>query len=90
MTTDTVGGVFTYAVDLADGLRRHGVRVLLATMGRPMSVEQRRLVREAGVLEVHESTFPLEWLKVTYSPPGHTQTGPDTFGPFSWQRMPQS
>ncbi|HKD96659.1 MAG TPA: hypothetical protein VKB69_03560 [Micromonosporaceae bacterium] len=38
---------------------------------------------------VHGSTFPLEWLKVTYSPPGHTPSGPNTFGPFSWVRMPQ-
>ena len=46
MTADTVGGVFTYAVGLAGGLRREGVEVALATFGRPMSAEQRRRTRD--------------------------------------------
>lgn len=39
---------------------------------------------------VHGSTFPLEWLKLTITPGGHMPTTPTSFGPFSWQRMPQS
>jgi hypothetical protein len=39
---------------------------------------------------VHGSTFPLEWLKLTISHGNHVPSGPDTFGPFSWQRMTQS
>jgi hypothetical protein len=39
---------------------------------------------------VHGSTFPLEWLKVTYDPKGHVPSGANTFGPFSWVRTPQS
>jgi hypothetical protein len=35
---------------------------------------------------VHGSTFPLEWLKLTITPGNHAPTGPNTFGPFSWQR----
>ena len=38
---------------------------------------------------VHGSTSPLEWLKLTVDPKAHNATGPTTFGPFSWQRMPQ-
>ena len=38
---------------------------------------------------VHGSTFPLEWLKLTISHGNHAASGPDTFGPFSWQRMIQ-
>ena len=34
MTADTVGGVWTYALDLARALAPHGVSVALATMGR--------------------------------------------------------
>jgi hypothetical protein len=38
---------------------------------------------------VHGSTFPLEWLKLTVDSDAHNATSPSTFGPFSWQRMPQ-
>src|SRR5947209_20599040 len=62
MTADTVGGVFTYAVGLAGGLRREGVEVALATFGRPMSAEQRRGTRDAGAVIVHESGLALEWM----------------------------
>lgn len=52
MTTDTVGGVWHYSLELARGLALHGVRVALATMGQPISAAQRL---EAG--RVHR-TFP--------------------------------
>ena len=40
---------------------------------------------------VHGSTFPLEWLKLTITPGAGRAPSTDTsFGPFSWQRMPQS
>lgn len=35
---------------------------------------------------VHGSTEPLEWLRLTIAP-GTQATGPDGFGPFSWQRV---
>ncbi|GGW09236.1 hypothetical protein GCM10018980_22890 [Streptomyces capoamus] len=38
---------------------------------------------------VHGSTTPLEWLRLTADPnANHPATG-TTYGPFSWQRMPQ-
>jgi glycogen(starch) synthase len=56
MTADTVGGVWTYCVELAHAL---DAEVHLATMGRRLSQAQRA---EAGVFtSVHESSFPLEW-----------------------------
>jgi len=59
MTADPVGGVWTYAVELAHALAPHGVQVHLASMGRPLSQPQRDDTRVfAGV---HESSFPLEW-----------------------------
>jgi hypothetical protein len=39
---------------------------------------------------VHGSTFPLEWLKLTITPGTPYATTPTSFGPFSWQRMPQN
>ena len=40
-------------------------------------------------ITVHGSTFPLEWLKLSVSDNGHLPAGASSFGPFSWQRMPQ-
>ncbi|HZY17907.1 MAG TPA: glycosyltransferase family 4 protein [Ramlibacter sp.] len=62
MTADTVGGVWTYAVELAGALSRRGHAVHLATMGAPLRADQRQqLARHAGVV-LHESAFRLEWM----------------------------
>ncbi len=58
MTTDTVGGVWDYAVQLARSLAPHGVTVTLAALGRA-SPGQR--AQAAGVALV-ESEFKLEWM----------------------------
>lgn len=62
MTADTVGGVWTYAIDLIDGLRPRDVEVHLATMGAPMSCDQRRAATRCAAASVHESRFALEWM----------------------------
>lgn len=62
MTTDTVGGVFTYAVELCRGLGLHGTRVVLATMGAPLSEEQRAELSAMAHVEVHASSYRLEWM----------------------------
>src|SRR5688500_6262661 len=62
MTADTVGGVWAYALELADALAPHGVEVSLATMGRPMSPSQRGELERSAVVDVHESGFALEWM----------------------------
>jgi glycogen synthase len=62
MTTDTVGGVWTYAVELARELIRRGVDVVLATMGAPLSQVQRAEVVGLPGVEVHESAYRLEWM----------------------------
>jgi hypothetical protein len=36
---------------------------------------------------VHGSTFPMEYLKVTINHKSPAPAGPDTFGPFSWERV---
>ena len=60
MTADTVGGVWTYAVELSHALARHDVEVHVATMARRLDAGQRA---EAGLFAaVHESSFPLEWM----------------------------
>jgi glycosyltransferase involved in cell wall biosynthesis len=62
MTADTVGGVWTYAIELARGLTRRGARVSLATMGAGLSIEQCRQARFPS-LTVYESSYRLEWMK---------------------------
>lgn len=62
MTADTVGGVFTHAVDLARGLHDRGDEVTLVTFGRRMSAGQRARAREAGIDRLHETSLALEWM----------------------------
>jgi glycogen synthase len=62
MTTDTVGGVFDYAVELSRLLARRGIDVRLATMGEPLRPGQARHLAAIDGLEVFESRFKLEWM----------------------------
>lgn len=62
MTTDTVGGVWTYSLDLCRGLAEHGVQVVLATMGAPLSTTQRASIAQLSSVQVFESTYKLEWM----------------------------
>lgn len=62
MTADTVGGVWTYALDLADALAAYDVVVHLATMGPRATPVQRQAVDRSAVAAVHESDFALEWM----------------------------
>ncbi len=62
MTADTVGGVWTYALELCRALAVDGVEVALATMGAPLSPGQWASAREVPGLTIHESTYRLEWM----------------------------
>jgi glycogen(starch) synthase len=62
MTADTLGGVFTYAVELIRALEPHGVQTVLATLGRPLTAAQRRQLSTCNLLGLHESSYALEWM----------------------------
>lgn len=62
MTADTVGGVWTYSLELADALAPHGVEVSLATMGRPLLDWQWDELERSSIDDVHQSGFALEWM----------------------------
>lgn len=62
MTADTVGGVWTYAVDLARSLAPHGVEVVLATMGATPSVAQLEQVAQLDNVDLRPSNYKLEWM----------------------------
>lgn len=62
MTADTIGGVWTYALDLSRALGQHGVEVGLATMGAPVSADQRNQLNRLPNVQLYESTYRLEWM----------------------------
>src|SRR4051812_30761243 len=67
MTTDTVGGVFTYALDLCRALTAHDVHVTLATMGAALRNDQHEQLARLPNVALHQSTFKLEWMHDPWS-----------------------
>src|SRR4051812_5194116 len=63
MTADTVGGVWTYALELVRALDAYGVQVALAPMGVLPSGFQRRQASAVPNLELFESAYKLEWME---------------------------
>src|SRR5215475_9546102 len=63
MTADTVGGVWTYAIELCSALESHGVEVALATMGNALDRSQALEAARIPGLQVYESTWRLEWMQ---------------------------
>lgn len=62
MTADTVGGVWTYSIELIRGLAEYGVEVALATMGALPTPEQRAEIEEIDNVDLYPSEFKLEWM----------------------------
>lgn len=60
ITTDTLGGVWTYSLELARALAGPA-RIALASMGAPLAPSQRAAVGELGI-KICESNFRLEWM----------------------------
>lgn len=63
MTADTVGGVWTYAVELIRALAPHGVEVHLATLGGPLKPHQEQEISQLRNLTLHPSAYKLEWME---------------------------
>ena len=59
LTADAVGGVWTYAADLARGLAREGCAVTLAVLGPAPDAAQADAV--AGAVELVVTGLPLDW-----------------------------
>ena len=62
MTIDAVGGVWQYSLELATGLGRRGIRVLLAAMGPAPSAAQLDAARAIRGLALLHRPYPLEWM----------------------------
>ena len=61
MTADAVGGVWTYALDLAAGLADHGLETTLALLGPPATPDQVEAARSIPGLRLLETGLPLDW-----------------------------
>ena len=62
MTADAVGGVWTYALDLAGGLAAHGVETALAVLGPAPAADQAEAARAVPGLRLLPTGLPLDWL----------------------------
>ena len=61
MTTDAVGGIWTYSLDLARGLAREGAAVTLAVLGPDLDAGRRARAEREG-LAVRNTGCAPEWL----------------------------
>lgn len=62
MTSDTLGGVFSYSVTLCRALRERGVEVMLMTEGARLQADQKRELDSIPGLVVCESSLSVEWM----------------------------
>jgi glycosyltransferase involved in cell wall biosynthesis len=62
MTTDAVGGVWQYTLDLAAGLGERGFATTLAVLGPAPEESQRREAAALCGVELLETGMPLDWL----------------------------
>lgn len=63
MTTDTVGGIWNYSVELCKGLKEYHVTIHLVAMGAWPSKEQRKQIAEYENVILYKSDFKLEWMQ---------------------------
>ena len=64
MTTDAVGGVWTYTLDLAQGLADRGVATTLAVLGPEPGTARAARARSIPGLELLQTGLPLDWVEV--------------------------
>lgn len=67
MTTDTIGGVWVYCMELINALAPYGVHFALATMGGPLNEGQRQDIDSLPNVQLHESNYRLEWMPESWS-----------------------
>ena len=63
LTTDTVGGVWTFSIDLARQFAQHGIQVVLAALGGFPTAEQTSAAKRIPELCLFPSSFKLDWME---------------------------
>jgi glycosyltransferase involved in cell wall biosynthesis len=62
MTTDSIGGVWSYTLELCRALTSHGVHIELAVMGALPTEAQRKQAQQLARVRLYGSAFRLEWM----------------------------
>jgi len=62
MTADAIGGVWTYALELARALEPFAIEVDLAVMGGPLGRSRRAEAAHISNLNIFKSEYKLEWM----------------------------
>jgi len=62
MTTDSVGTLWSYSLDLSRALGRHGVEVVLLSLGKRLTQEQHRAAWSIPSLSIYEEQLRAEWM----------------------------
>jgi glycosyltransferase involved in cell wall biosynthesis len=71
MSADTVGGVWSYAIELARALGPYGTEVVLAAFGGRASAEQAREAAAAKNLVLFDAPWKCEWMDDPWDDLGH-------------------
>lgn len=64
ITSDTVGGVWTYTQELVSGLAARGHRVTLVSFGKLPSADQAIWLRNLANVDYRPTEYRLEWMEV--------------------------
>jgi glycogen(starch) synthase len=67
MTADTVGGVWSYAIELCRAFEHYGIEVALATMGNALTKFQQTEAASLSNTQMFESEYKLEWMDSPWS-----------------------
>jgi glycogen synthase len=62
MTADAVGGVWTYAIELARALAHEGLKTTITTMGPQPTTDRLATAADIPGLQIVSSDFRLEWM----------------------------
>lgn len=63
LTTDAVGGVWIYTLELARGLSERGLKVIIASMGQTPSAAQVRSAAQIENVTFESRPYKLEWME---------------------------
>lgn len=64
ITSDTVGGVWTYTQELVTGLAARGHRITLVSFGKLPSTDQAAWLRSLANVDYRPTEYRLEWMEV--------------------------
>ncbi len=62
MTSDTIGGIWTYTLELCSFFERQGIEVILAVTGEPASASQKKEIHQLKNVIYYEKDYKLEWM----------------------------